>query len=203
MHNEQYSDKNTGAFNWSYQFKEILKYYGFEHIWYNRGNNKSKIIHAFINKVKERFRTYWHKYFEDQRNENGKMYRYADFKADFGLAYHLKSISNFHIRKVITRIRICDLKIEIETLRYARPKIERCNRLCRQCDMKVVEDEEHFLMVCDCDKLKTLRDELLPEIVTENYTFYDLLSSENDPILYRLGKFINRAMKIRLKMTQH
>ena len=57
------------------------------------------------------------------------------------------SYANDSCRTIITRWRLSNYELAIETGRYARPeKIERENRVCRTC--LVMEDEEHTLFTC-------------------------------------------------------
>ena len=182
LHNTQQSNESDDTYNWSFQMRSLLKYYGFEHVWFNKDpTNKAGVVRAFINKVKDKFRNLWKKTFHDQKNSNKKMYRYIDYKGAFGIANYVQKIQNFHIRKAITRIRICDLKLEIETLRYVKPKPERDKRICRNCDANTCEDEEHFLL--SCTKFNVLRQEILQD--ASNMGYDDLLQSESLTVLTR------------------
>ena len=40
------------------------------------------------------------------------------------------------------------LQIRIETGRYERPKKGPLERICKQCNLNVPEDEKHFLLQC-------------------------------------------------------
>ena len=46
----------------------------------------------------------------------------------------------------LTKLRISAHKLQIKIGRYARPKIQRQNRLCSSCN--VLEDELHFILYC-------------------------------------------------------
>jgi hypothetical protein len=46
------------------------------------------------------------------------------------------------MRSILTRFRISAL--EIETGCYTTPKTPLENRLCKQCNLSEIEDEEHF-----------------------------------------------------------
>jgi hypothetical protein len=50
--------------------------------------------------------------------------------------------SNFENRKLIVKMRISDHVLEIERGRYN--KINREQRMCRQCHLNVIEDEVDF-----------------------------------------------------------
>ena len=49
-------------------------------------------------------------------------------------------------RKLIVKMRISDHVLEIERGRYN--KRNREQRICRQCHLNVIEDEEHFFFHC-------------------------------------------------------
>ena len=64
----------------------------------------------------------------------------------------LENIVNFHLRKIITKFRCSDHKLEIEIGRYNR--IPRENKLCKAC-VNVIEDEMRFL--CSCPSYNNVR----------------------------------------------
>ena len=51
-----------------------------------------------------------------------------------------------HCRSIITRWRLSNHRLRIETGRYQLPRIDREERKCYECD--VLEDEEHAIFVC-------------------------------------------------------
>lgn len=196
MHNSQSADLNSC--NWSYQLKSILEYFGFGHVWDNKQSlNINKTIKAFENKMKDKFRSYWTNYLEIQKRDNKKLYEYIDIKTSFGTPAYIGLIKDFRIRRAITKIRICDLRLDIETLRYVKPLIPRENRICKHCINGPCENEQHFLM--DCTKHNTLRQKLFPDILDLN--FHEVLKSESRLVLIKLGKFINQAMRNRASLN--
>ena len=54
--------------------------------------------------------------------------------------------SNFENRKLIVKMRINDHVLEIERGRYNEKNREQ--RICRQCHLNAIEDEEHFFFHC-------------------------------------------------------
>jgi hypothetical protein len=61
--------------------------------------------------------------------------------------------SNFENRKLIVKMRISYHALEIERGRYN--KINREQRICRQCHLNAIEDEEHFFFHCQTISRKT------------------------------------------------
>jgi len=58
-----------------------------------------------------------------------------------------------HLRSPLTLLRSGTLSLEIETGRYY--GITREQRICKQCNLNVIENEQHFLV--DCTKYITYR----------------------------------------------
>ena len=69
--------------------------------------------------------------------------------SDFSLekCYLSKPLS-FVQRKALAKFRLGVLQIRIETGRYERPKKDPLDRICKQCDLNIPEDEKHFLLHC-------------------------------------------------------
>ena len=55
---------------------------------------------------------------------------------------------SFVQRKALAKFRLGVLQIRIETGRYERPKKGPLERICKQCNLNVPEDEKHFLLHC-------------------------------------------------------
>jgi len=58
-----------------------------------------------------------------------------------------------HLRSLLTQLRSGTLLLEIEIGRYY--GITREQRICQQCNLNVIENEQHLL--CDCPKYITYR----------------------------------------------
>ena len=67
-------------------------------------------------------------------------------KKDFKLENYLTEIKNANTRKTISKFRLSDHKLEIETGRYHIPKKATEQRLCKSCG--VTEDEIHCIITC-------------------------------------------------------
>jgi hypothetical protein len=86
-------------------------------------------------------------FFEKLRsfNINNKLFLYSKIKTIYIIEPFIEN-SNFENRKLIVKMRISDHILEIERGRYN--KINREQRICRQCPINVIEDEEHFFFHC-------------------------------------------------------
>ena len=72
---------------------------------------------------------------------------------------------NDYYRKIITRWRLSNHKLKIETGKYSRPVVQRVNRVCSICN--ILEDEDHVVFVC-------------PAYQTVRTKFHRLLSTNSD-----------------------
>lgn len=96
----------------------------------------------------------------------------------------------------VSRFRLSSHKLEIETGRYI--GTDRDNRLCKQCNMQMVEDEYHFLLVCPA--YYEIRKKYFPPYYCHwpNVNkFVTLMSSNSVNLIKRLSKYLYFAMKRR------
>jgi hypothetical protein len=75
--------------------------------------------------------------------ESSKLYLYSQLKSDIKLENYLLIENSFEKRQLLTKFRVSDHSLEIETGRYK--NITRQQRLCSFC--KEIEDEYHFFLV--------------------------------------------------------
>ena len=113
-------------------------------------------------------------------------------------------IDNFEHRKAITKIRTSSHKLAIETGRWN--NINRGLRICKNCALDKVEDENHFLFECRMhvierykliDTIKAKINVDLSQSPTHQEKLNEIFYSEDLSILNALGKFINNALKKR------
>ena len=67
-------------------------------------------------------------------------------KSQFYMDKYFECVTNESHRSELTRFRCSSHNLEIETGRYN--KIVRASRMCKYCNMNLVEDEFHFLLAC-------------------------------------------------------
>ena len=87
--------------------------------------------------------------------ETTRMDFYRKLKTNFEFEDYLR-LEDFEKRKTIAKLRCSNHSLEIEKGRHQRPKIERIERICRQCNEGAIETEEHFLL--ECRKYDSLRE---------------------------------------------
>ena len=113
-------------------------------------------------------------------------------------------INNFEHRRAITKIRTSSHNLEIETGRWN--NVSRDLRICKNCTLDEVEDENHFLF--DCRMHVTERAELINTIKakinvdisqspTHKEKLKEIFLSEDLALLNAFGKFVKNALKKR------
>ena len=113
----------------------------------------NKEINELKHRLKDNFAQIWKTNiikFNNTTNKNeNKLRTYSKFKTIFKQEEYL-NIKDFKMRSILTHFRISAHKLEIETGRYVitNPKTPLENRLCKQCNLSEIEDEEHFLINC-------------------------------------------------------
>jgi hypothetical protein len=116
----------NGTYSW-YTFAENIL---------NTKSLKKTLLKNYENMFFEKLRSF---------NINNKLFLYSKIKTNYIIEPFIEN-SNFENRKLIVKMRISDHVLEIERGRYN--KINREQRMCRQCHLNVIEDEEHFFFHC-------------------------------------------------------
>lgn len=134
--------------------------------------------------------------------DNSKLRTYLQFKSNFGLEKYLNIISDYNQRKYLTKFRISNHKLKIETGRSTKPKTPLEDRICDKCFSDEIESEEHFLLRCSFYDIS--RNTLLNKIYKSiNYSNYNnmspndkilwLLNNENKEILNNICEFLSNS----------
>ena len=104
---------------------------------------------------------------------------------------------NFRERQAVSKFRISAHKLEIERGRYTVPKTPVCNRICKQCNIGIVEDEVHFLLECPKSSLQRNTLHVFNLIQNKNFMllsmqqkFIWLMSNEESRICKAVSRFI-------------
>ena len=184
---------NDNGKNWVSQIKHILQLHGLEFIW-----NQQFQIEIPFSIIKQRiFDMYYQKWYSEINNSS-RLMSYCIFKHEFVPEKYLSLQFENKYKVALTRFRVSSHDLFIETGRYENPTIERTQRLCKSCNMKQIEDEFHFLLVCP--KYRELRRKYLKPYFCHWPTlrkFDNLMSSTTYKTVLNLSKFIYYAMKIR------
>ena len=126
------------------------------------------------------------------------------FKNDFRLENYLLCVRDFRIRKCIAQFRLSSHNLAIETGRHVKPKLPVELRLCKFCNLNVLEDECHHLLVCP--RFLDQRIKLLCSIISINEkilegdvhtVFKNVMACKDDTIIFNLGVYLKKCFKIR------
>ena len=159
---------------------------------------------VLIKNVKQYLTTqYTHRWLNKLQTTTGKLRTFKQVKHTFKYESYLDL--PFHLHSTITRLRISNHNLKIETGRYNLPSLPVNEKTCFNCFDKV-EDELHFLLSCPAYQTSNEFTNLITCILNLNDTFNDfsdidkwifISSSEDQNMNYLLGKFIIKANEIR------
>lgn len=129
-------------------------------------------------------------------NNSNRLRSYSIYKATTDYEQYLDIIKNKTFLYSLSRFRLSSHQLEIETGRYV--GLDRDERLCRKCNMRMIEDEYHFLLVCP--KYSDLRRKYFPLYYCHwpnKHNFITLMSSKSQKSLNKLSKYLYFAQKRR------
>ena len=143
-------------------------------------------------------------------NQSNKMRTYHKVKTidNYRCKDYLHQVTNIRHRNIMTKLRLSNHRLAIETGRYTRPYQKPNERICPLC-RKEAEDEKHFLVSWPVyqEKRKSLFECLYKEfkipnkeMSTENIFLLLLNPSSNNIALQKLvAKHIHNCYEIRQK----
>ena len=120
---------------------------------------------------------------ERTRIKKNKLRTFRKFKRTYDYENYLTNVRNINHRVAITKLRLSNHKLAIETGRYVKPYQPPDQRICPLCKTGI-EDEEHFLMNCLAHRdprrelFNTLKSSAFATLISMNsyYTLTDKLS---------------------------
>ena len=144
--------------------------------------------------------SYWNQE-RDKHMNSGKLDTCFSVKQTFSMEPYL-SLTNFHHRRAICKMRISAHNLMIEFGRYKKPKpLPREGRICRNCNLNEVENDIHFLT--QCTKYKLERAEFYRTMFLRilNFGLLNdrnkatwLLLLEKEELLSELGGYIKKCL---------
>ena len=114
---------------------------------------------------------------------------------------NLVEIKDYRIRKVITKLRLGKLPLQIEKGRHTKPKTPLEKRICSYCNTNSIEDELHFIIYCPFydEERKFLMNIISSKICIDHKdTFVNIMCNNDVTVLFSLGKYIQKCLKKRL-----
>jgi hypothetical protein len=132
--------------------------------------------------LKRRYVNHWNRTVHNPNNPlGGKLSTYRTFKSNFCFEEYLSEVKIASHRRQLTKLRISNHKLAVETGRFTRPLTPRSERLCNICQSDQVEDESHFLL--SCPTFAALRTSLITPHLPSNIM--------NLPIELQVGYLLN------------
>ena len=194
-----YSSYNMACINnltWITNIKNYLETNGMLCFYINVYNNKPPFIHKKV--FQKLYDSFHQNAFYDINNEQAKLRTYGLLKTTIGFEKYLEQITKPATRITVTKLRLSNHNLMIETGRYN--KIPKELRLCPLC-LKTVETEIHFLV--ECPVYTNMREKILERILLKKpafayyantHQFLYLLSDEN---ILETSKFIEECFELR------
>lgn len=172
---------------WTLQVRSLIFDLGFNFLW-----ESDAISNLQIEKLVERIYDHYLQGWYSELANSSKLETYAEVKSTFEFEKYLDCITNDKHRVALTRLRCSAHNLEIEEGRYR--NIERENRICSRCNMKCVETEYHFLLVCPF--YSQLRKDCLGNYYSTWPTkqkLKSLLASTQRGVILKLSKYVYLA----------
>ena len=178
--------------NWAKEVKSVLDNCGLSYLWnYDHIDNVTAVLGLIHQRLQDQMQTQ----IMSDVCHSAKLYSFSQFKIVFGQEKYLHCILNFKHRQALSCMRLVSHDLEIEVGR--RSSIPRHERICKLCS-NGIEDEQHFLLVCD--KLAQVRLQYLPLFYINNsshYNYCKLMRTDDEEILRNLCKYTYYAQKER------
>ena len=196
---DSYQDAMNENCLWILNIKRTLENNGMLNLFLNEVENKPLFIHK---KIFQRLSDQFHQTaFESIRGDNSKLRTYSIFKTNIGFEGYLSEIEDLQIRTQLTKFRLSNHNLMIETGRHK--KLTKEMRVCPFCP-NLVETESHFLL--NCTTYNTVRDQIFNSISERNPMFplyttneklqYIMTNINNDVAIYIANCFKIRAFLI-------
>jgi hypothetical protein len=168
-------------------------------VWLNQGvHNENVFLNFFVNRVKDISLQEWNMNVDD----NSKLESYKLFKNGFSFEHYLNVLDLKKIRFIYTIFRIGSLDIEVERGRYTHTP--RNERICKVYDKNSTENQNHFLLVCDC--YDDLRNNYLPKkyYMQPNLNKFNIImSTTNEYLIKSFAVFLYYAYEKRKQYLQN
>ena len=177
--------------NWAFQIKSLLNELGLGYIWLQQTE-----ITIPLDLIKQRIFDNYHQSWYSNINNSSRLSMYSRYKHDFQFETYLDTLPHQKFRIALTKFRLSSHSLAIERGRFE--NVPRENRICRYCNLQVVESEYHFLLVCPL--YKDLRRKYFKNYFCRWPTlnkFDDLMSNHSKSMTLSLSKYLYFAMNLR------
>ena len=138
---------------WSQKINHVLDHIGLGYLWTKAHENEIGILNIIKQRLKDIKLQRWlsdvNNDVRKDANQKNKLRTFRKFKTieNDKCADYLRQVTNIRHQITLTKLRLSNHKLAIETGRYVRPYKKPEERICSICK-KDVEDEIHFLTLC-------------------------------------------------------
>ena len=195
------NDTMIGNCLWLSNIKATLAQNGMQNLFLN----PCEELPIFINK--KLFRTLSDQFhqnaFESINRESSKLRSYATYKTEIATEKYLTEIRDYKIRSQVTKLRLSNHNLAIETGRHK--NIPKESRFCPFCPT-LVENEMHFLLLCPV--YSVLRNTLCVSLAELNPLFESYSNNENFEYLMsnidrEVARFVAQCFQLRSFLMAH
>ena len=108
----------------------------------------SNISSTSLKTINTKLRVKYETFYKEKLSNSAKLKFLSSLKLTAENTSYLNDVKNVFFRNALTRLRISNHCLLIETGRYIQPKLDRDKRTCPHCLNNEIEDETHFLFNC-------------------------------------------------------
>ena len=126
---------------WASQIKQILQVHDFDYVWHLQAEIKIPFDSIKL-RILDNYKQSWYA----NINNSTRLQSYTVFKHNFEIEKYLNALSDKKYKIALTRFRTSLHSLLIETGRYDGTPREQS--ICKSCNMKQIESEYYFLLVC-------------------------------------------------------
>ena len=198
IYNSLLDDLGTENNNWLAMIKNLLVENGFQYVWVNPWSVNQK---SFLTEFKQRLIDNFVQSFHSDLRNNKVLTLYSLIKIDFSCSAYLNIIRNQSLRCFLTKLRLSSHSLRIETGRYGNVRVDRSLRICTFYDSQEVEDEFHFVLICN--RYTDLRKRFLQKYYYNRpnmYKFILLLQKSKRKTLLNLCYYLRKAFARRTSL---
>ena len=198
VYNQSVCDCEKGYRNWAASVKNLLNIYGLGYAFNTSDQLNAKVFPMiFKQRIIDTFVQQWHVSIDTST----MLDFYKCFKHTLEYESYL-DILPYSLRCILSKIRLSCHPLRVQTGRYAPNRIARNERICLYCDSGDIEDEYHF--ICVCNKFSEVRKKYIKKfyfIRPSMFKFIQLLNSSNKMLIRNLCIFVKESLKLRHSLT--
>ena len=166
----------------------LLKYIGMEGTQCSNVFDASSFEKECKKKLIQKFTDEW----KCKLKNDGRLKFYDQIKHIYAKEKYLDDVKDYKTRKMITKFRCSDHKLEIEIGRHnGTPPDERICKLCHD----EIENEIHFL--CVCPTYADLRKRIFNQEKVDMKLAKKIIACQQKTLSLKLGNYLQKAFKIR------